>query len=112
MVAYPAWEGKDITVVGLRNVAGDESAAMSSTLYQNAGIRHSRHDAVAANEVDFICIRLSKKLGEQTALLYHSGCRFPVLARVEVVEAMSQYAHGFVAAGECLAMSHDIYAIG
>ncbi len=85
---------------------------MGGALYQDAGIRHSCHDAVAAHEVDFICICLGKEFGEQTALLYHSGSRFPVLAWVEVVETMSQYAYGFVAAGECLAMSHDIHAIG
>ncbi len=38
--------------------------------------------------------------------------RFPVLAGVEVVQAMSQYAHGFIAAGECLSMRHDVHAIG
>ena len=44
-------------------------------------------------------------------MLYHLCCRFPVLTGVEVVEAMSQNAHGFIAAGERLSMSHDIHTI-
>ena len=35
-----------------------------------------------------------------------------MLAGIEVIEAMSQYAHGFVAAGERLSVRHDVYAIG
>ena len=112
MVAYSAWEGEDVTAVGLRNAAGDETAAMRSALYQDAGIRHSRHDAVAAHEVNLIGVCLGKEFGEQSALLYHSRCRIPVLAGIEVIEAMSQYAHGFVAAGERLSVRHDVYAIG
>jgi len=95
----------------LRNVAGDETSAVSSTLYQDAGIRHSCHNSVAAHEVDLIRIRTGKKLGEQTALFYHLCCRFPVLTGVEVVEAVSQNAHGFIAVGERLSMSHDIHTI-
>ncbi len=112
VVAYPAREGEDIPTVGLRNIAGDESSAMSGALYQDAGIRHSRHDAVAAHEVYFVGVGLGKELGEQSALLYHSRSRIPVADGVEVIKTMSQHAYGFVAVGEGLAVCHDIHAVG
>ena len=51
--------------------------------YQDAGIRHSCHDAVAAHEVDLIRIRTGKKFGEQTALLYHLSIAKVNKARTE-----------------------------
>ena len=112
MVAYPAREGEDVPTVGLRNIAGDETAAVSCALYQDAGIRHSCHDAVAAHEVYFISVCTGKEFGEQSALFYHSCRRFPVLTGIEIIQAMRQHTYGFVAAGECLAVRHDIHSVG
>ena len=112
MVAYPAREGEDVPTVGLRNIAGDEAAAMSCALYQDAGIRHSRYDAVAAHEVYLISVCTGKEFGEQSALFYHSCRRFPMLTGVEVIQTVSQHAYGFVAVGECLAVRHDIHSVG
>ena len=67
VVAYPAREGEDITVVGLRDLARDETSTMGGTLYQDASIRHACYDAVAAHEVDFVGVRLGEKLGKQSS---------------------------------------------
>ena len=110
-VAYPAREGEDVTIVGLRDFACDETSTMGGALYQDASIRHACHDAVAAHEVDFVGVRLGEKLGEQSSLLRHSASRLLVSGRVEVVQAMCKYAHRLISLVEGLSMRQDIYSV-
>ena len=70
-IAYPARKGEYVAVVGLGNLAGDESSSVDHAFDEDTGIRHSCHDAVAAHEVDFIGVRLGQKFREQSALFYH-----------------------------------------
>ena len=44
---------------------------MGSALYQDTGIRHACHDAVAAHEVNLVGVRLGQKFREQSAVFYH-----------------------------------------
>ena len=35
-----------------------------------------------------------------------------MLTGIEVIQTVSQHAHGFIAAGECLAVRHDVHSVG
>ena len=67
---------------------------MSCALYQDAGIRHSRYDAVAGHEIDFQDRLLGGIFGEKSTILFGFSGRNAVYRRIKSVQAVGKDTDG------------------
>ena len=84
---------------------------MSRAFHENSGVAHSRHNAVAPHEVHLVGIGARHVFCQESALCQHAFCCLSVSGRVEVVEAVGQYAYGLKPLFECIAMCSDVHTV-
>ena len=111
LVAHASGEGEHVAPVARGYARRDERAAVPGALRHHRGVRHARHDAVAAQEVQLVGVGAREVFGQQSILLQHQLRRVLVAGRVEVVKPVGQHGHGVKAASQGLAVRADVYAV-
>ena len=86
-------EGPHLPVVAQGDVGCDERTAFCCALYDDDGVCHTCHDAVALHEVPLVDGRAGHVFREQSALPDHLLCRLAVHPGIYLVQAVSQDAH-------------------